>query len=112
MRRRTDIGLKVQDVEIGKRVYYYSWVDDQENPKGEPAVITGGPCEVGGTLCCNIDICSGVVALSNLSEENVPERHLTAQQHRSKTRYQRFLELEGDDFGEYIRNGWYKYLDD
>ena len=115
MRQRTDIGLKIQDVKIGKRVYYYSWVNDHENPEGRPAVITGEVREVCGTLCCNIDIISSVVALSNLSEENVPAKRLTAQKRRPKARYQRFLELDGcwtDDFGEYIRCGMYKYVDD
>jgi len=114
MRERQDIGLKVQDVEIGKRVFYYPWVDELENSKGEPAVITSGPCEISGTLCCRIDIRSGVVALRNLSEENIPEKRLSAKKRRAKSRYQRFLELDGcwtDNFGEYIKNGWYKEVE-
>ena len=102
------IGLKVQDVCVGKHVYYYAWADEYENSKPEEAVITDGVCEIGGTLCCRIDIRSSVVALRNLSEERIPARHLPARKRRSKARYQRFLELDGDDFGEYIRNGWYK----
>lgn len=108
------IGLKVQDVQVGKRVYYYSYVDKYCNSKPEPAVITSGPCEICGTLCCKIDIKSSVVALNNLSEECVPEKHLSAKKRRSKERYQRFLELDGcwtDDFGEFIKNGWYKDLE-
>ncbi len=115
MKERQDIGLKVQDVKPGKRVFYYPWVSEQENPKGEPAMITGEACEVCGTLCCRIDIRSGVVALRNLSEENVPEKRLPARKRKAKSRYQRFLELDGcwtDDFREYIRNGWYKDVED
>ena len=106
-----NIGLKAQDIHIGKKVYYYSWCDEYENSEPLEATITGGVCEIGGTLCCNIDIRTSVVAIRNLSEEKYPKRRLTAKKRRAKSRYQRFLELDGcwtDDFGEYIRNGWYK----
>ena len=97
------IGLRVQDVHPGKHVYYYAWVDEYENSEPVEAVITSGPCEVGGTLCCRIDVRSGVVALRNLSEERVEKCKMTSNKRRSKEHYQRFLELDGcwtDDFGE------------
>ena len=109
------IGLRPTDIEIGKRVYYYPVVGKFNNSKAEAAIIESDVCEICGTLCCKIDIRSSVVALDNLSEEEFPEKHLSSKKRRAKERYQRFLELDGcwtSDFGEYIKKGWYKDLED
>ena len=29
------MGLKIQDIEIGKEVYYYNYADKYTNPKGQ-----------------------------------------------------------------------------
>lgn len=104
------IGLKVQDVKVGQEVYYYEWADRYTNSKAEKATITSGPVEMaGGKLCCFIDIRNSVVALSNLSFECLPEKHLTEKQRRSKERYQDYIHRDLDcTFAEYIKWGLYK----
>jgi hypothetical protein len=112
MAKRRDIGLKVHDVEIGKRVYYYSYVGDFDNSEPLEATITGGPCEICGTLCCNIDIRTSVVALDNLSFERVEKKSLSAKKIRAKERYAKWEQADGTydgiTFGEYLKYGLYK----
>lgn len=63
------IGLNKNDIKIGKKVFYYSWVDDEHNhSEPQEAVITSEPYEMCGTVCCKIDICKSVVDIENLSE--------------------------------------------
>lgn len=107
------IGIKVQDVQIGKRVFYYPFANKMENSEPEAAVITSEPIEMpSGTLCCMIDIRSSVVALSNLSETEYHERRLTSRQRRAKDRYAKYAYADGTydgiSFGEYLKYGLYK----
>ena len=57
--------MKVQDIKAGKRVKYHPILG---NKMFKDAVITGGPYEMCGTICCKIDIMSGVVDIENLEE--------------------------------------------
>ena len=106
------IGIKVQDVEIGKDVYYYSYADKYENSEPKKAVITSKPYEICGTLCCKINISNAVVALSNLSFEYIPEKHLTSRKREAKERYAMYENgdgiYDGITFGEFLKYRMYK----
>lgn len=104
------IGIKVQDVKVGRPVYYYSYAGKFTNSAAEKATITSGPVELpGGELCCRIDIRNSVVALSNLSFECLPEKHLTRKQLEAKERYQDYISRDLDcTFFEYLKWGLYK----
>ena len=104
------IGIKVQDVQVGRQVYYYSYAGQFTNSSPEKATITSGPVEMpSGELCCFIDIRKSLVALSNLSFECLPERHLTKKQLKSKERYQKYIHRDLDiTFAEYLKWGLYK----
>ena len=52
-----------EEIIIGTPVWYYPILG---LPKKEKAVITSGPYEMCGTVCCNIDIRSSVVCIDNL----------------------------------------------
>lgn len=100
--------MRVQDVQVGKQVFYYSFADKYENAEPEPAVITSGPIQLAsGELCCMIDIRPAVVALSNLSEDKVPARRMTTRKRMAKERYQRFLNgdgiYDGITFGDFCK---------
>ena len=103
------IGLLVQDVVIGKKVFYYSFVGEDYNSEPQPAVITSGPCELCGTLCCGINIQNSIVSLSNLSEVEYPEKKspldgLSAKKRKAKDRYQLWLHSDSDwTFGEFVK---------
>ena len=108
------IGLKPQDIAIGRRVYYYEYANRFENSEPEEAIITNGVVEVGGTLCCFINIRSSVVALSNLSMEKFPEKHMSAKKRRAKQRYADFIALDdcfGCTFGEYVKYRIYERVE-
>ena len=59
--------MKKGKIENGKKVWYYPIYSGDERKE---AVITGGPYKIGGTVCCNIDIITSVVAIDNLKERN------------------------------------------
>ena len=108
------IGIKVQDVVIGRKVYYYPWCNQFENDEPEEAIITNGPVEIGGTLCCFINIRSSCVALSNLSTEKFPKKSMSAKKRRAKERYARFLALDdclGISFGDYVKYRVYERVE-
>ena len=104
------IGIKVQDVQVGKQGYYYAYADKFFNSVAEKATITSGPVELpSGELCCRINIRGSVVALSNLSFECLPAKRLTEKQRLAKERYQDYLSRDLDcSFAEYIKWGLYK----
>lgn len=52
-----------EEIIIGTPVWYYPILD---NSKREEAVITSGPYEMCGTVCCKISIRSSVVCIDNL----------------------------------------------
>jgi len=60
--------MKKSDVEIGKKVWYYPIFGGTNRKE---AVITGGPYEMCGTVCCKIDIMASVVDIENLEEIKV-----------------------------------------
>lgn len=107
------IGIKVQDVKVGRKVFYYSYADDYWHSEPQEAVITSEPCEIGETLCCMISTQSSVVALSNLSFEKLPTfKPLNLGQRRAKERYHRYAHADGIydgiSFGDYLRNRMYE----
>ena len=112
MAKRRDIGLKVQDVEIGKTVYYYEWVGEFENSEPQEARITGNACEICGSLCCMIDIRSSVVCLDNLSFESVQKTVLNRKKAQAKERYAKYANADGEydgiSFRDYLKYGMYK----
>ncbi|MBQ3944165.1 MAG: hypothetical protein II670_00955 [Alphaproteobacteria bacterium] len=57
-------------IEIGKKVWYAAFLDDNGNPDCEmqEATITTEPYEMCGTVCCMISTCSSVVDIENLFE--------------------------------------------
>lgn len=57
--------MKADKIKVGRSVWYYPILGGS---KREPAVITGGPYEMCGTICCKIDIVSSVVDIDNLEE--------------------------------------------
>ena len=57
--------MKKSKVGIGKKVWYYPILGGIDRKE---AVITGGPYEMCGTICCNIDIISSVVDIENIEE--------------------------------------------
>jgi hypothetical protein len=57
--------MKKEEIIVGTKVWYYSTLGDS---KKEEAVITSGPCEMCGTVCCGIDIRSSVVCIDNLEK--------------------------------------------
>lgn len=107
-----NIGLKPQDIVVGKKVYYYSFVSECENSAPQEAVIRTGVHEIGGTLVCWIDTMAACVALSNLSFEPYPEKKLTAQQRTAKERYYKYVHgdgiYDGISFGDYLKYKMYK----
>ena len=52
-----------EEIIIGKTVYYYPILGGRHK---EEAVITSEPFAMCGTMCCEIDIRSSVVAIENL----------------------------------------------
>ena len=59
--------MKKSQIEVGKKVWYYPIEGGSER---KAAVITSGPYEMCGTICCKIDILSSVVDIDNLKERN------------------------------------------
>ena len=57
--------MKKEEIIAGTKVWYYPTLGDS---KREEAVITSGPYEICGTVCCNIDIRSSVVCIDNLEK--------------------------------------------
>lgn len=57
--------MKKNQIVIGKKVWYYPILGGIERKE---AVITSGPYEMCGTICCKIDILSSVVDIENLKE--------------------------------------------
>lgn len=57
--------MKKNQIVIGKKVWYYPILGGSERKE---AVITSGPYEMCGTVCCKIDILSSVVDIENLKE--------------------------------------------
>ncbi len=57
--------MKKTNIGIGKKVWYYPVLGGSERKE---AVITGGPYDMCGTVCCKIDILSAVVDIENLKE--------------------------------------------
>ena len=57
-------------IEIGKKVWYASFVDKDGNPDCElqEATITSEPYEMCGTVCCKISTSNSVVDIENLFE--------------------------------------------
>ena len=112
MAKRRDIGLKVQDVEIGKTVYYYEWVGEFENSEPQETRITGNACEICGSLCCMIDIRTSVVCLDNLSFEPVPKTVMTRKKAQAKERYSKYAnadsEYDGISFRDYLKYRMYE----
>ncbi len=101
-----NIGLLIQQIEIGKDVYYYSFYSKETQACSEPlkTKITSRVFEIGGQPTCNIRDISGVVALSHLSFEYYPEQYekpLTP----SQWRYREYLEVADcfEDFAHYLR---------
>lgn len=109
------IGLKIQDIEIGKEVYYYEYADKYTNTKSQKCVITSEPYEICDTLCCKINISPSVVALDNLSFEDIPEQHLSSKKIVAKSRYAMWNEADGTydgiSFGDFLRYKMYKTED-
>ena len=107
------IGIKVQDVEVGKKVYYYPYADEFTNAEPKEAIITSGPHEICGSLVCWINVSSSCVSLDNLSFDYYKEQKLTRKKKRAKTRYSKWYnsdgEYDGISFGEYIK---YRMYDD
>lgn len=58
--------MKVQDIQVGKKVKYHP---DLGSKRFEDAIITSGPYEICGSICCKIDIRSSVVDIENLEEQ-------------------------------------------
>lgn len=54
-----------EQIGIGKKVWYYPILGGSERKE---AVITSGPYEMCGTVCCMIDIMSSCVDIENLKE--------------------------------------------
>lgn len=106
------IGLKPQQIEVGKKVYYYAYADKYQNSEPKEATITNGVHEICGTLICWIDISTSCVALSNLSFECLPEKHLTARQIAAKERYAMYDQgdgvYDGISFGEFLKCRMYE----
>lgn len=57
--------MKKEEIIVGTKVWYYPTLGDS---KREEAVITSGPYEMCGTVCCSIDIRSSVVCIDNLEK--------------------------------------------
>ena len=55
--------MKKNQIVIGKKVWYYPVLGGGERKE---AVITSGPYEMCGTICCKIDILLSVVDIENL----------------------------------------------
>ena len=57
--------MKRNKFAIGKKVWYYPILGEHDRKE---AVITGGPYDMCGTTCCNIDIISSIVDIENIEE--------------------------------------------
>lgn len=58
--------MKKEEIIVGAKVWYYPILG---LPTKEEAVITSGPYEMCGTVCCKIDISSSVVCIDNLEKQ-------------------------------------------
>lgn len=97
------IGILIHEAKIGKEVYYYSWKDRWTNPEPKKTKITGEVYQIGGQPTCMVEDVSGVVALTHLCFEYIPERKLSAKKIRAKERYRDYLRSESSlSFGEWI----------
>jgi len=57
--------MKKEEIIVGAKVLYYPILG---LPTKEEAVITTGPYEMCGTVCCKINIRSSVVCIENLEK--------------------------------------------
>lgn len=57
--------MKKSEIKAGKKVWYYPISGGSQRKE---AVITSGPYEMCGRICCKIDIMSSVVDIENLEE--------------------------------------------
>ncbi len=64
--------MKKEEIIVGTKVWYCPILGDS---KKEEAVITSGPYEMCGTVCCNIDIRSSVVCIDNLKNWQYNEQY-------------------------------------
>ena len=106
------IGLKVQDIEIGKKAYYYAYADEYSNSGPKECVITSKPYEVCGSFVCWIDINSSCVSLDNLSFNYYKEQKLSSKKRKAKERYAKWINADGEydgiPFVDYIKYQMYK----
>jgi len=58
--------MEKEEIIVGTKVWYYPILGDS---KREEAVITSGPYEMCGTVCCKIDIRSSVICIDNLERQ-------------------------------------------
>lgn len=89
------IGLNINDIEIGKEVYYYPWYDEITKENAEPikTKITYGVRLISNINMCHVEDVSGAVALSHLSFNYIPKHVLTAKKRKSKERYAEYLRV-------------------
>ena len=59
-----------ENIKIGKKVAYASFIDENGNPDCDliGCTITDGPFEMCGTTCCFVDRIKSCVAIDNLFE--------------------------------------------
>jgi hypothetical protein len=57
--------MEVNEIVIGKKVYYHPIIGGKEKKE---ATITSEVFEIGGTPCCMVDSVSGCVAIETLTE--------------------------------------------
>ena len=98
------IGLKIQDINVGDAVWYYSWIDKENECHSEPtkSIIMHEPYQSSsGDIVCFIDGVSGYVLTSHLSKEYFPGN--LYQKSVAKNRYKEYLRLDfHNSFAEFM----------
>lgn len=57
--------MRKEDIIIGTPVWYYPFLKGKDRKE---AVISSGPYEMCGTVCCKINISAAVVCIDNLEK--------------------------------------------
>lgn len=110
-KKSCNIGLYLQQIEIGKEVYYYSYISEYSRSKPLKTRIISNPWQLGcGEIVCKIDGVAGGVSINHLSFENLPEIKISNKKLIAKERYNDFLQISdcyNITFGEYLKNKYY-----
>jgi len=97
-----DIGLRIQDIKDGDKVYYYLWISDNGN-HSEPIekTIKGSAFQNQNGICVFLNDYSGYVLTSHLSKQYFPEKYVKAK--KSSIKYNDYLHSEyPDSFSDYL----------